>query len=489
MHRFSAAQLRDQFIQGNLTASQIAQHYLQQVHHLNPTLGAFLAVYADQISEHATQLDAKRKQGGRLGKLAGVPIAIKDNILVKGEVATCGSKFLTNFKAPYQSTAVHLLLEEDALLIGKTNMDEFAMGSSTENSALQKTRNPYNLRCTPGGSSGGSAAAVAARMTPVALGSDTGGSVRLPASYCNVVGFKPTYGRISRYGLVAYASSLDQIGTFGTSVEDVMLLMDVIGKHCARDSTSIPNWEERYIPTQETSLQGVRIGIPCAFLESLQPDAKKVFDEAVTRLKGLGATTVEVDLNLLKYSVAVYYILATAEASTNLARFDGIRYGHRAEGAKTLDMVYDLSKEKGFGPEVKRRILLGTFVLSAEAQDTYYRKAQRVRTLIMRQYQDAFAHCDCIATPVASSGAFEIGSIQDPLQMYLGDLYTIGINLAGLPAISVPNGFSNAGMPMGLQLIGPQKSDAQLLKTAAIAAPHLPAHGSLPPLLNEKEPA
>ncbi len=487
MYKLSAIEIRDQFLHGECTAVSIVEYFLQRIAKYEGKIGAFLKVYEDKALYQAQELDKKRRLGQTLGKLAGLPIAIKDNILVKGEIATCASKFLTNYRAPYNATVIDLLLNEGAILIGKTNMDEFAMGSSTENSALQKTHNPWNLSCTPGGSSGGSAAAVAARLCPFALGSDTGGSVRLPAAFCGVVGFKPTYGRVSRYGLVAYGSSLDQIGPLATCTTDAALMMEVIGCHSDKDSTSIPNGPEDYLNHLTKSLNGTRVGIPWQFLHDLADEPKHVFQKSIHDMEELGAKIVEIDLSILKYSVAVYYILATAEASTNLARFDGIRYGQRSPRAKTLEEVYDFSKEEGFGSEVKRRILLGTFVLSAGYQDAYYKKAQKVRTLILNSYKDAFSKCDIIATPVSPFAAFEIGSIKDPLQMYLEDIYTIGINLAGLPAVSIPNGFSHDGKPMGLQLIGPQKQDRLVLHIAHALEQALPQHSAIPELVKEEK--
>lgn len=463
LHTLSAIEIRDKFIKGEFSAVTIVETYIARIKKLDAQIGAFLTVFEDRALAKAKALDEKRKSGQKLGKLAGLPIAIKDNIHVKGEISSCGSKFLTNYKAPFDSTVTRLLEEEDAIIIGKTNMDEFAMGSSTENSALQKTRNPWDLKCTPGGSSGGSGAAVAARLCPLALGSDTGGSVRLPASFCGIIGYKPTYGRVSRFGLVAFGSSLDQIGPFGTTTADVALLMEVIGKHCERDSTSLDAPQEDYVKQLSNNMKGMRIGVPWQFLDQLAPESKQIFNQSLEVFKKLGAEIVEVDLSILKYSLAIYYILATAEASTNLARFDGIRYGLRSARAKTLDEVYDYSKEEGYGAEVKRRILLGTYVLSAGYQDAYYKKAQKVRTLILQSYKAAFKKCDIIATPVSPFTAFEIGTIKDPLQMYLEDIYTIGINLAGLPAISVPQGFAKDGKPLGLQLIGPQKCDGTVL--------------------------
>lgn len=482
MHTLSAIQLRDKFISGELTASAITDYFLKRIDKLNPDVGAFLTVFHERARQKAKELDEKKKRGEKLGKLAGVPLALKDNIHVKGEISTCASKFLTNYKAPFDSTVAKLLEAEDAIIIGKTNLDEFAMGSSTENSALLKTRNPWDLKCVPGGSSGGSGAAVAARMCPIAFGSDTGGSIRLPASFCGIVGYKPTYGRVSRFGLVAYGSSLDQIGPFATNSEDAALIMEIIGRHCDKDSTSLESETEKYLPMKEEYFKGKKIGVPRDFLKDLGDEPKKMFLDSLETLKKLGATIVDVDLNILKYALAVYYILATAEASTNLARFDGIRYGVRAPDAQTLEEVYDKSKENGFGAEVKRRILLGTYVLSAGYQDAYYKKAQKVRTLILQAYKKAFEQCDIVATPVSPFAAFESGSKKDPLQMYLEDIYTIGINLAGLPAVSVPNGFTSQGMPIGLQFIGPQKHDVGVLQASYAYEKATPQFHKLPEL-------
>lgn len=486
MHNQSAIEIRNQFLKGNYSAVSIARQYLDRIKKFENEIGSFLAVYEDQILLQAEQLDKKRDNHEPLGKLAGIPIAIKDNILVKGEITTCASKFLTNYRAPYNATVVQRILAEDGLIIGKTNMDEFAMGSATEKSAFKKTHNPWNLNCTPGGSSGGSGAAVSARFCPLALGSDTGGSVRLPASFCGIVGFKPTYGRVSRYGLVAYGSSLDQIGSFATNTADIALLMEVLGGHCEKDATSIQEPAEKYLSSFRESIKGLRIGVPWQFLDNLQDESRQAFENAIETMKQLGAVITEVDLSILKYSVATYYILATAEASTNLARFDGIRYGQRSPQARTLDEVYDFSKEEGFGPEVKQRIMLGTFVLSAGYQDAFYRKAQKVRTLILRSYQEAFKHCDLIATPVSPFAAFEIGSIQDPLQMYLQDIYTIGVNLGGLPAISIPNCLTADGKPIGLQLIGPQKEDRRVLSAAQFLETHLPFNQAIPKFVKDE---
>lgn len=464
MHHLTAIELRDKFIKGDLTATQITAHFLARIEKYNKQVGAFLTVFNEKAMKKAKELDEKRAVGKPLGKLAGIPIAIKDNIHVKGEITTCSSKFLTNFRAPFAATVVNLIENEDGIILGKTNLDEFAMGSSTENSALQKSHNPWNLKRTPGGSSGGSAAAVAARLCLLALGSDTGGSIRQPAALCGLSGFKPTYGRVSRYGLVAFGSSLDQIGPLATNTADIGLIMEVLGQHCKHDSTSLPTPADKYVFNR--SIKGLKIGVPSTFLKDLAPEPAEIFNNAIKKFKELGAEVVDIDLSILKYSIAVYYILATAEASTNLARFDGIRYGIRSQQAQTLEEVYDFSKEDGFGPEVKRRIMLGTFVLSSGYQDAYYRKAQKVRTLMIEQYKEAFKKCDVVAMPVSPFVAFEIGSKQDPLQMYLEDVYTISANLAGIPAISIPDGFTKDNLPFGLQILGPQKGDVKVLEVA-----------------------
>lgn len=490
IHLLSATELHEKFSKGELTAHQIVSHFLKRIDKLDGQVGAFLSVYHERALSQANKLDEKRAKNMPLGKLAGIPIAIKDNIHVKGEISTCGSKFLTNYRAPFNATAIELLEAEDAIILGKTNMDEFAMGSSTENSAFKKTCNPWNLECSPGGSSGGSAAAVAARFVPVALGSDTGGSIRQPASFCGIIGFKPTYGRVSRFGLVAYGSSLDQIGPLATCVKDAHLVMQVIGAPCNKDSTSLDAPPIAPLPAAPLTFKGVKIGIPWAFLEGLAEAPKQAFIQAVEKIKAEGAEIVEVDLQILKYSLPAYYILATAEASTNLARFDGIRYGLRSLKAKTLDEVYDFSKEEGFGQEVKKRILLGTFVLSSGYKDAYYTKAQKVRTLIMQEYKKAFSKCDLILTPTSPFDAFPVGSIHDPIQMYLEDIYTIAINLAGLPAISVPNGLSPNHKPLGVQFIGPQGEDHKVLRFAqAFETIHPGAHLAPPSIEQDNEGA
>ncbi len=466
MYRLSAIELRDAFQRGEFSATAIVEHFLNRIKTYDKELGCFLSVFTERALEKAALLDKRRLAGEKLGKLAGIPIAIKDNIHVKGEKTTCASKFLPNYDAIFDATATQLLEAEDAIIIGKTNLDEFAMGSSTENSALQKTRNPWDLSCVPGGSSGGSAAAVAARLCPLALGSDTGGSIRQPASFCGVTGFKPTYGRVSRYGLVAFGSSLDQIGPFANTAQDIALTMEILGQHCQRDSTSLPKESEEYLEMIEKPISRTKVGVPWSFITNLTEESKSSFMDSIELLKKEGCEIVDISLDMLKKSIATYYILSTAEASTNLARFDGIRYGHRSKEAKSLADVYDMSKEEGFGFEVKHRILLGTFVLSTGFQDAYYKKAQKVRTLIIDEFKRAFQQCEVIAMPTSPFAAFEFGEKKDPLQMYMADYYTIGANLAGLPAISVPSGFTQQRKPIGLQILASQCEDRRVCQFA-----------------------
>jgi aspartyl-tRNA(Asn)/glutamyl-tRNA(Gln) amidotransferase subunit A len=485
MFELSAHAIADLLQKGEITAVEVAEKTLKRIAQHDPKIGSFLSIFSERTMDRAAAIDAKRKVGKRLGKLAGVLVGLKDNILVKGEVATCGSRMLENYVAPYDATATRLLEEEDAIIIGKTNLDEFAMGSSTEHSAYHLTKNPWDLACTPGGSSGGSGAAVAARLIPAAFGSDTGGSVRQPAAFCGIVGFKPTYGRVSRYGLVAYGSSLDQISPFATNVTDIALLMEVVARHCANDATSLPFPPEHYTKSLHQPHGKLKVGVPMGFLEGLGKEAHANFLASLDKLRSLGAEIVEVDLSLLKYSLAVYYVLATAEASTNLARFDGIRYGRRSPRAATLEEVYDFSRQEGLGAEVKQRILLGTYVLSAGFQDAYYKQAQKVRALIIDAFKTAFSKCQLIAMPTTPFSAFPLGSIQDPLQLYLQDIYTIASNLTGTPAISIPAGFTHDNKPLSLQLIGPQMHDAAVLRLAYAFEQATDYHRKLPPLFKD----
>lgn len=486
MYRKSALELHRAFTEGELTASAITAYFLQRIQLLDGELQSFLNVFADRAMEKAEKLDTKRAAGEPVGKLAGVPIAIKDNIQIKGEITSCASKFLSNYSAPFDATVTRLIEEQDGILIGKTNMDEFAMGSSTEHSAYQLTRNPWSLSHAPGGSSGGSAAAVGGRLAPIALGSDTGGSIRQPAAFTGTVGFKPTYGRISRYGLVAFGSSLDQIGPLTTTVKDAALMMEVMGHPCDYDATNVKKPGEPYLDHMETSLHGKTVGVPWKFLGDLSETSRQEFEKGLEVLKELGVNIVEVNLEKLRYGIPIYYILSTAEASTNLARFDGVRYGKRSEKAKTLDEIYDLSREEGFGPEVKQRILLGTFVLSSGYQEAYYKKAQKIRTLVIEEYKKAFEICDVVAMPSTPTPAFELDGIKDPLDMYLQDLYTVGANLAGLPAISVPCGTNSSGLPHAIQFLGPQMDDGKVLHFAHQFEKGRGLKEFIPPLFNKE---
>jgi len=425
-------------------------------------LNAFITLEHAQVIGEATLADERRARGER-GALLGVPIAIKDMILTRGIRTTCASKMLANFVAPYDATVITKLKAAGAVMFGKTNLDEFAMGSSNETSFFGPVKNPWNTKCVPGGSSGGSAAAVAARLAPAALGTDTGGSIRQPASFCNIVGLKPTYGRVSRYGAVAFASSLDQIGPFAANIADCAAVYEVISGHDPLDSTSVD------LPVPPTALtgdvKGLRVGIPREyFIKGLAPEVESLVRAAVTTLEKQGATVVEISLPHTELAVAVYYILAPAEASSNLARYDGIRFGHRAEGAADLKDLYCRSRSEGFSAEVQRRILVGTYVLSAGYFDAYYLRAQKVRTLIAQDFKEAFAHsCDVIACPTAPTVPFAIGEkVEDPLAMYLNDVFTIPVNLAGLPALTLPCGFVG-DLPVGLQLIGKPWDERTLL--------------------------
>ena len=432
------------------------------------TLHAFVGLRPEAALACARESDAIRRSGGPRSRIDGIPIAIKDNMVQSGEPASCASRILEGFVSPYTSTAVEKLEGSGAIVIGRTNMDEFAMGSSTEHSSVGPAHNPWNLERTPGGSSGGSAAAVAAGIVPAALGSDTGGSIRQPAALCGVVGLKPTYGRVSRWGLVAFASSLDQIGVFGRTAVDCAWLLEVIAGHDPRDSTSIPQPVPRYSEGLDGDLAGLRLGIPREYFaeEGADPRVLEAVRAAVADLELAGVKTVEVDLPHTRYATATYYLIANAEASSNLARFDGVRYGHRARDADGLTEMYCRSRSEGFGAEVKRRIILGTYVLSAGYYDAYYRKAQQVRTLLRRDFERAFEVCDALVTPTTPEVAFPLGQkTGDPLSMYLSDIYTVSANLAGIPGLSIPCGQVDQ-LPVGLQLLGPALDEMTLLRIA-----------------------
>ncbi|HEV3154629.1 MAG TPA: Asp-tRNA(Asn)/Glu-tRNA(Gln) amidotransferase subunit GatA [Candidatus Baltobacteraceae bacterium] len=462
--RWSAAQIARAVNAGEVSARQIADATLEHVDAVDDRIGAFLTRLHEPARAAADRVDARVRAGEKL-PLAGVPVAVKDNMCLTGTRTTCGSKILENWISPYTGTAVQRIIDAGGIPIGKCNMDEFAMGSSCENSALGVTRNPYDLRRVPGGSSGGSAAAVAAFESAIGLGSDTGGSIREPGAFCNIVGFKPTYGRVSRYGLVAFASSLDQIGPLTRTVEDAALAYDAMAGHDPMDSTSIARPVDPTAGALRDDLRGVRVGIVKEFVtEKLGPEIHALYQRAYKELTDLGAELVEVSLPTADYGLATYYLIAPAECSSNLARFDGVRYGLRVDGPD-VGQMYENTRAAGFGPEVKRRILIGTYALSSGYYDAYYVKAQKARTLFSQDFARAFERCDLIASPAASSPAFEFNAKSDPYSMYMMDYYTIPMSLAGLPALSVPCGWVQ-NMPMGLQLAAPLFEEARLLGAA-----------------------
>jgi len=450
-----------------ISSVELTEAVFQRITAVDDKIHAYLTLARESALEQAKQADTQLTNETQPSPLLGIPIAVKDNFLTRGLRTTCASKILGDFMPPYDATAIAKLRAAGAVIIGKTNLDEFAMGSSAENSAFFPTRNPWNLARIPGGSSGGSAAAVAADECIAALGTDTGGSIRQPAACCGVVGLKPTYGRVSRYGIIAFASSMDQVGPMTKDVRDAALLLHALAGHDAADSTSSNRTVPDYSAALNGGVDGLRVGVPKEyFVSGMQPAVEQSVRAAIRQLEIDGAKIEEISLPHTEYAVAVYYIIATAEASSNLARYDGMRFGRRAE-AKDLTETYMISRDEGFGAEVKRRIMLGTYVLSAGYYDAYYLKAQRVRTLIKKDFDEAFKHCDVIVTPTAPTTAFKIGEkIQDPLQMYLSDIYTISINLAGLPALSLPCGFDSDQMPIGLQIIGKHFDEATILRTA-----------------------
>jgi aspartyl-tRNA(Asn)/glutamyl-tRNA(Gln) amidotransferase subunit A len=462
----TAASLRKLIASRETSAVEVCRSALARIEQLSE-LNAFITTTGESALLDAERIDRAAEKGESLPKLAGSIIAIKDNLVMRGVRTTAGSRILFNYKPPYTATAVERLQAAGAIIIGKTNLDEFAMGSSTENSAYSPVKNPWDPERVPGGSSGGSAVAVAAGMAIGALGSDTGGSVRQPASFCGVVGLKPTYGRVSRYGLIAFGSSLDQIGALANSVEDAAAILGVIAGRDPNDSTS-SNVEVDDYSAVAGDVRGLRVGVPREYFgEGLDSDVKEKIEAAIKTFEELGANVVDVSLPHTEYAVPVYYLIATAEASSNLARYDGVRYGFRAEEAATLMEMYSRTRDQGFGAEVKRRIMLGTYALSAGYYDAYYGKAQKVRALIERDFHNAFASCDVIATPTAPTPAFKLGEKTDnPLEMYLSDIFTITANLAGVPGISLPCGLSSKGLPIGVQLIGRHFDEATLFRAA-----------------------
>ena len=467
IHSLTIHELHERLVKKELSVSEVVRAFVERIETWDPQLNAYLTVMAEQALNEAELFDSGRKNVA-MSPLAGIPLAIKDVLCTKGVRTSCGSRILENFLPPYDATVVRALRGSGAVLLGKTNMDEFAMGSSTENSAFGPCRNPWDLERVPGGSSGGSAAAIAADLAAGALGTDTGGSIRQPASFCGVVGLKPTYGRVSRFGLVAFASSLDQIGPLAKDVEDAAILLAAIAGYDPCDSTSVNRPTPDYTKALDRSLKGLKLGIPKEyFIEGMDPEVAAVVRQAIKTCGDLGAEILEVSLPHTDYGVAAYYIIAPAEASSNLARYDGVKYGFRAPDAKDLMEMYCQSRLQGFGFEVKRRIMLGTYVLSAGYYDAYYRKASQVRTLIRQDFIDAFSQCDALLTPVAPMPAFKIGEkTDDPLQMYLSDVFTLPASLAGIPGISVPCGYSSDSLPIGLQILGPHFREETILQVA-----------------------
>lgn len=466
LYELTVHELLDKLEKKEITRKEIMQSYIKRIEEKENDVQAFVTSRTQEAQIEQEKLEQNIEKSN--SKFAGIPIGIKDNICTKGEKTTCASKMLENFISPYDATVMKKIKEQNMISLGKLNMDEFAMGSSTEYSYFKKTKNPWNLNKVPGGSSGGSAAAVAADMVPWALGSDTGGSIRQPAAFCGVVGLKPTYGLVSRYGLVAFASSLDQIGTLTKDVTDAALLLNIIAGYDQKDTTSAKLEKKDYTESLKNNVKGLKIGIPKEyFAEGVNEEVRQSIQKVIKKYEQLGAIIEECSLNVAKYSLAAYYIIACAEASSNLGRFDGIRYGYRAKNFKNLKELYKNSRTQGFGKEVKRRIILGTYVLSSGYYEAYYKKAQQIRTLVKKEFEKNFQKFDVILTPTSPNVAFDIGAkAENPLEMYLADICTVSVNIAGLPAISIPCGLNNEGMPIGFQLIGNNFQEEIILKAA-----------------------
>lgn len=463
LYELTVHELLEKLNKKEITKKEILDSYQKRISEKEDDVQAFITITDKEAREQLLEIEEKNNS-----KLAGIPIGIKDNICTKGIKTTCASKMLENFVSPYDATVMEKINAEGMITLGKLNMDEFAMGSSTEHSYFKTTKNPWNLKKVPGGSSGGSAAAVAAGMVPWALGSDTGGSIRQPAACCGIVGLKPTYGLVSRYGLIAYASSLDQIGTLTKDVEDAAILLNVIAGHDEKDSTSANIEQKDYTKALKNDVKGLKIGVPTQyFTEGINKEVKESIEKVIEKYKELGAIVEECSLDVADYALATYYIISCAEASSNLGRFDGIRYGHRTNNYENLKDIYCNSRSEGFGEEVKRRIILGTYVLSSGYYDAYYKKAQQVRTLIKKEFERNFEKYDCLLIPTAPNVAFDIGSkMNDPLEMYLADYCTVPINVAGLPGISIPCGLNSENMPIGFQLIGKPFAESTILNAA-----------------------
>ena len=461
-------ELQEKIKNKELNIKQINEAYIKRIKEKEPKVQAFITELTEEGEKQAKEIQTRIDNGEKLGELAGIPIGIKDIICTKGVKTTCASKMLENFVAPYDATVMKKINAENMIDLGKLNMDEFAMGGSTEYSYFKKTKNPWDLSRVPGGSSGGSAAAVAANMVPWALGTDTGGSIRQPASFCGVVGLKPTYGLVSRYGVVAFASSLDQVGVFTKDVQDCAMLLNVIAGHDEMDSTSVDVGNKDYTQALQKDIKGLKIGVPKEFYgEGINQEVKASLETAISKYKEMGAEVEEFSLDIAKHALATYYIIACAEASSNLGRYDGIRYTYRSAEAKTLKEIYKKSRSEAFGAEVKRRIILGTYVLSSGYYDAYYKKAQQVRTLVMNKFNKAFEKYDVIVTPTSPTVAFKLGSkSNNPMEMYLSDICTVSVNIAGLPGISIPCGVDSEGMPIGMQIIGNKFCEETIIKTA-----------------------
>ena len=461
-------ELQEKLKNKELTIKEITEAYINRINEKEKDVQAFVTELTDEAKKSAEEIQSKVENGEITGEFAGIPIGIKDNICTKGIKTTCSSRMLENFVSPYDATVMEKINNENMIDLGKLNMDEFAMGGSTEYSYFHPTRNPWNLNKVPGGSSGGSAAAVASNMVPWALGSDTGGSIREPAAFCGVVGLKPTYGLVSRYGLVAFASSLDQIGPITKDVQDAAMLLNIIAGHDKKDTTSSGRPKVDYTKVLKNDVKGLKIGVPKEFFgEGINEEVKEQLQKAIETYKELGAEVEEFSLDIAQYALATYYIIACAEASSNLGRFDGIRYTYRTKEFKSLKEIYKKSRSEGFGPEVKRRIILGTYVLSSGYYDAYYKKAQQVRTLVMNEFNKGFEKYDVILTPTSPTVAFDIGSkSNNPLEMYLADICTVSVNIAGLPGISIPCGVDKEGMPVGMQLIGNKFCEETILNAA-----------------------
>lgn len=468
LYELTAHELNERLIAGEISAQEIVESVYQRIDEVEDDVQSYITLTKDEALKQAKEVDEKLANGQELNPLAGIPVAIKDNMCTEGVKTTCASKILHNFEPPYNATVVDKLNEADTVMTGKTNMDEFAMGSSTENSGFFTTKNPWDLDYVPGGSSGGSAAAVAAGEAVISLGSDTGGSIRQPASLCGVVGMKPTYGFVSRYGLVAFASSLDQIGPFSRDVTDCALALNCLCGHDPHDSTSVDREVPDFTESLVDDVSEMKIGVPKEYFGAgIDDEVEEAVQSAIDKLEELGATCEEVSLPHTEYALPTYYLIAPAEASSNLARYDGVRYGYRNEEADGLVDMFKLTRSEGFGDEVQRRIMLGTYALSSGYYDAYYLKAQKVRTLIKQDFEEAFADYDVLISPTSPTTAFKIGEkSDDPLQMYMSDLCTIPANLAGLPGVSIPCGFDSAGLPIGLQILGDHFAEEKLIQVA-----------------------